>query len=414
MDAEIITVGQEIVLGEIDNTNARFLADRLRQQGLIARWQTTTDDDPQHISAAVKTALSRVKTIFVCGGLGPTADDNTLAATAAALGTHLAIDEPHWRWIKQEFANRHQAIVKSNIVQACFLAGGQSLTNPVGLAVGSCWQQGEKTVVVLPGPPREFRAMIDQEVLPRLQKLLPDQQLVADLTMHYVSVPESQLMATINAALKNNSAVVATSYVQPGEIQVRLTMVAASQQEADDQLQAARQVILAAQPQGYFGDGQITLVGEVVRLLTQKHLHVTAAESLTGGLLQSLLCSVPGASTVFDGGFVTYSPAQKATMLGIQKEVIAKYGVVSSETAGAMADGCRQKVGADFGLGLTGVAGPDELEGQPAGTVWLGLSAQGEPTRTRCLHLPAHSGRQAIRLKSVQAALMMLYQHLQK
>lgn len=414
MEAEIITVGEEIILGEIDNTNARFLADRMRQQGIVARWQTTTDDAPQHICTAVQNALSRVKTVFVCGGLGPTTDDNTLSATAAALGTHLAIDERHWRWIKQEFKNRHQKMVKSNIVQACFLAGGASLTNPVGLAVGSWWQQGEKTVVVLPGPPREFRAMVDQEVLPRLRQLIPGQQLVADLIMHYVGVPESQLMTTINAALAKNSAVVATSYVQPGEIQVRLTTTAASQQEADARLQTTRQTILAAQPEGYFGDGQITLAGEVVSLLKQRHLHVTAAESLTGGLVQSLICSVPGASAVFDGGFVTYAPAQKVAMLGIQAEVIDKYGVVSSETAGAMADGCRQKVGADFGLGLTGVAGPDELDGQPAGTVWLGLSIKGEPTRTRCLHLDAHSGRQAIRLNSAQLALMMLYDHLQK
>lgn len=414
MDAEIITVGNEIVLGEIDNTNGRYLADCLRRNGFVARWQTTTDDQPQNIAQAVKAALARVNLLFVCGGLGPTADDNTLAATAAALQTHLAIDEKQWQNIKQSFAVRKKNLLKENIRQACFLAGGQPLANPVGLAVGSWWQQGEKTVVVLPGPPREFQAMVAEEVSPRLATLTGQQQVVADFVMHYYGVPESQLMAKIGLALADNSAVTATSYVQPGEVQVRLTTVAANRQQADQRLQLARQTVLAHQPAGYFGDGQVSLVGEVVRLLKQRHLHVTAAESLTGGLLQSMICSVPGASEVFDGGFVTYAPEQKEALLGIDPQVIDKYGVVSGETAGAMADGCRTRIGADFGLGLTGVAGPDKLEGQPAGTVWVGLAGRNQPIQTRQLQLDPHTGRQAIRLQSAQAALMMLYEQLKK
>lgn len=414
MDAEIITVGNEIVLGEIDNTNGRYIADCLRRNGLVARWQTTTDDQPKNITEAVKVALARVNLLFVCGGLGPTADDNTLAATAAALQTHLAIDEKQWQNIKQSFAVRKKSLLKENIRQACFLSGGEPLANPVGLAVGSWWQQGEKTVVVLPGPPREFQAMVNEEVIPRLVTLAGKQQVVADLVMHYYGVPESQLMSKIGLALADNSAVTATSYVQPGEVQVRLTTVAANQQQADQRLQLARQTVLAHQAVGYFGDGQVSLVGEVVRLLKQRHQHMTAAESLTGGLLQSMICSVPGASEVFDGGFVTYAPEQKEALLGIDPQVIDKYGVVSCETAGAMADGCRAKIDADFGLGLTGVAGPDKLEGQPAGTVWVGLAGRNQPIQTRKLQLDPHTGRQAIRLQSAQAALMMLYEQLKK
>lgn len=414
MDAEIITIGNEIVLGEINNTNGRYLADRLRSVGVVARWQTTTDDTPAHIMGVVRAALDRANLIFVCGGLGPTDDDNTLAATAAALSTHLAIDESHWQAIKQIFKSRHRSLVKSNIRQACYLAGGEVLTNPVGLAVGSWWQNGGKTVVVLPGPPREFRPMVDQEVMPRVQRLLPKSGVVEDLVLHYFGVPESQLMAKITSLLADDDTVIATSYVQPQEIQVRLTTRAANKQVADDRLATAKKQVLAGQSAGYFGTGTVSLVSRVVELLKQRGQHVSAAESLTGGLVQSMICSVPGASNVFDGGFVTYAPQQKAALLGIDPAVIDKYGVVSCETAGAMADGCRQKVGADFGLGLTGVAGPDSLEGHPAGTVWLGLAEAGERIFTKQLHLDPHSGRQAIRQQSAQAALMMLYERLQK
>lgn len=414
MDAEIIIVGNEIVLGEIDNTNGRYLADCLRRKGVVARWQTTTDDQSQNIMQAVKTAVNRVNLIFVCGGLGPTADDNTLAATASALRTHLAIDESQWQNIKQSFKVREKKLLKENIRQACFLAGGQPLANPVGLAVGSWWQNGVKTVVVLPGPPREFHAMVKQEVLPRLSTLSGSQQVVADLVMHYFGVPESQLMNTIEQSLVNSPDITATSYVQPGEVQVRLTTVATNQLQADQRLQAARKRVLASQSAGYFGDGQVSLAGQVVSLLKKKHQHVTAAESLTGGLLQSMICSIPGASEVFDGGFVTYASEQKEALLGINPQVIEKYGVVSGETAGAMADGCRTKIGANYGLGLTGVAGPGKLEGQPAGTVWVGLSGLDQPIQTRRLQLDPHTGRQSIRLQSAQAALMMLYEQLTK
>lgn len=268
--------------------------------------------------------------------------------------------------------------------------------------------------MVLPGPPREFKSMVTQEVIPRVVKLMPDKQVVDNLVMHYCGIPESQLMESIGSALSTFPDVVATSYVQPAEIQVRLTLRATNQQEAAARLRQARDAVVSHLPEGYFGDGTISLAGQVVKLLKEKQLHVTAAESLTGGLLQSMICSIPGASAVFDGGFVTYAPQQKEKLLNIDRQVIDKYGVVSAETAGAMADGCRTRIGADFGIGLTGVAGPDPLEGQPAGTVWLGLSENDEPTATKRLQLRSHAGRQAIRIQSAQAALMMLYQRLKK
>lgn len=407
MEAEIIAVGTEITLGQIVNSNARLLADQLRRLGIESHWQVTTDDDPQRIGEAIGQAWHRNELIFVCGGLGPTDDDRTLQATADALHVDLSVDQAQWRSIQADFKRRRSPMVTENKRQAYYLTGAEVLANPVGLAIGSFWQGRGHTVVVLPGPPREFKAMVEQSLLPKLQSLTGTA--ISSRNLHFVGCPESALMEKIKEALGPNPQVTATSYVQPDEIQVRLTIHGKSAGVENELLEQAQQQVLAQVGQYYFGSGDdVSLAQQVVTLLKKKHLHITAAESLTGGLFQATICGVPGASNVFDGGLVTYAPEVKEKLLGVPKETIQKHGVVSAQTAESMAEHCQEQLSADIGVGFTGVAGPDDLEGHPAGTVWIGI-AYPDHVESFELHLSQKLGRQNIRLQSVQQALLRIY-----
>ncbi|WP_373841861.1 competence/damage-inducible protein A [Limosilactobacillus sp.] len=415
MDAEIISVGTEIVLGQIVNTNAPFLARRLGTLNIEAQRQLTVPDQPDLLEKVIRAAWQRSKLVFVCGGLGPTIDDITLQGVASALKTTTQLDRDHWSWIKQSFKQRQKAMMPENIQQAKYLAGGQPLANPVGLALGSWYEYSGHRLVVLPGPPREFMAMVDQEVMPRLRSLVDTTKQIVSRTLNFFGRPESQLMDEIASVTKNLNRVVITSYVQPDAIQVRLTVHDQSVTKAKQLLDHAQQAIISKESEYYFGRGDdCSLAATVVHLLKERGLKITAAESLTGGMFQSTICSIPGASNVFDGGFVTYAASAKESLLGIDQRLIEQYGVVSAQTAAQMAERSRQRMGVDVGIGFTGVAGPDTLEGQPAGTVWVGLALPGQTTITRQLHLGAYVGRQEIRRQSVQYGLQMIYQALRK
>lgn len=283
MEVEIISVGNELILGQIVNTNVAYLADQLRQLDLVAKWQTTVTDEPAQIEAAVKLACQRADLVLVCGGLGPTADDQTLPSVARALGVDLTLATKHWVAIQADFAHRQVAMTPENICQAYYLAGGEPLANPVGLALGSWLVSEQAAVAVLPGPPREFKAMVQASLLPKLRAHYETTTPVQTRVLHFVGQPESLLMDEIAAAL-GDLPVVATSYVQPAEIQVRLRVTGQTPEVAEQLLDQAQQAIVAKEGAYYFGSGPaVTLAGQVVALLRQRGAKITAAESLTGG-----------------------------------------------------------------------------------------------------------------------------------
>ena len=304
-----------------------------------------------------------------------------------------------------------------NIKMAYYLKGGQPLSNPTGMAIGAYLNHQDHTYVVLPGPPREFKPMVTQSLIPLLKQQFGSGRAIYSHNLHFLGQPESLLMDEINQILVDAriDGVLATSYVQPGEIQVRLTIHDVTEDQALLRLTAAEQAIFKQLGQYCFGIGEhVTLAAQVVKLLQEHHWTITSAESLTGGMFQSTICSVPGASKVFNGGFVTYAAQAKEQLLGVSPSIIDRYGVVSAQTAKAMAEGCQQKMNAKVGVSFTGVAGPDALENQPAGTVWIGIAIKGQPTQTRLLHLsPKMATRQWIRQRSVQMGLLYVYWALQ-
>ena len=390
MNAEIISVGTEIVLGQIVNTNAPFLARQLATLGITADRQLAIPDQHDLMVEAIRSAWQRSSLVFVCGGLGPTADDVTLAAVAEALGTDLTVDQDHWQWIKGTFKQRHKAMMPENIQQAKYLTGGTPLANAVGLALGSWYERAGHRLVVLPGPPREFKPMVTHEVMPRLAKAIGQHTQITSRTLNFFGRPESELMDEVAAVTADLTGVTITSYVQPDAIQVRMTVRNQAQDAANHLLDTAQAAIVAKEAPFFFGVGDdCRLANVVVDLLRQRGLRVTTAESLTGGMFQSTICSVPGASNVFDGGLVTYAATAKEHLLGIDPEVIEKNGVVSAATAAQMAEKSREKLSVAIGLGFTGVAGPDSLEGQPAGTGWIGLAVEGQTTRNWLCHMGA-------------------------
>lgn len=415
METEIISVGTELVLGQITNTNAAYLADQLAALNLPATYQTTIEDESVRLAQVINQALTRSQLVFVCGGLGPTADDITMPTVAKVLGVSLETDEEHWHWIQETFKQRKIAMMPENIRQAQYPAGSEPLANPVGLALG-CWAESRgKLVVVLPGPPAEFKAMVTESLLPKLQAYFPTSRQITSRTLNFLGRPEAQLMDEISAATSDISGVVISSYVQPTAIKVRLTVRDLASDLANKLIDQAQERILAVEAPYFFGSGDdLTLATVVVKLLAARRWKITAAESLTGGMFQSTICSVPGASQVFDGGYVTYAASAKESLIGVSHETIAQYGVVSAETAAAMAKGCQQQLSADLGIAFTGVAGPEALEKHPAGTVWLGLAIKERPVITHQLHLPAYIGRTAIRTLSVQYGLQLIYRELIK
>lgn len=409
MLAEIISVGDELQRGDIVNTNAAYIAKQLRQFDIVTDCQVTVNDQLTAISKAVRLAIGTYPIVIVTGGLGPTADDGTLTAVAKACQTVLQQSVAQWQHIQQIFKHRQIPLTASNQRQAQFI--GQPLANHNGLALGSWYETDDSLVIVLPGPPAECETMVIQEVYPRLQAKFGAHESLPSLTLHFLGRPESLLMKELASIIDQTDQLTVTSYVKPKDIQLRIV---ATQPGLENELHDLSQQIIDREHDYYLGSGEdFDLAQQVVQLLQQHSLRVTAAESLTGGLFQSTICSVPGASNVFDGGFVTYAPAAKESLLGVRKTTVDQFGVVSSQTAEEMAIGCRKKMGVAIGIGFTGVAGPDDLEGHPAGTVWIGLSTP-YGTISRELNLAANWGRQRIRELSVQYGLQMIYQLLTK
>ena len=333
-----------------------------------------------------------------------------MAAVGDYLGRQLRLDEDYWQQIKAQLEARSISATVSpeNIRQAYYLAGGDPLTNPTGLALGVYLKDGAHTYVVLPGPPHEFKPMVDQSLLPHLKADFGKGHQTYSALLHFVGRPESLLMQEL-ASLGLDERLVVTSYVQPDEIQVRVTLHDVAKEEATSLLEQAIAKIARQEADYYIGRGAgVSMVSQLVALLKEKGLKITGAESLTGGLFQATLCSVAGASEVFDGGFVTYAASAKEQLLGVPVETVRQYGVVSKQTAEAMASGCQQKMGVDVGLSFTGVAGPDDLEGHPAGTVWLGLAIKGRPVESHLLRLPGQT-RQFVRQQSVQEGMRLAY-----
>ena len=379
MKAEIIAVGTEILTGQIVNTNAQFLSEKLAEIGVDVYFQTAVGDNENRLLSLLELASSRSNLIILTGGLGPTEDDLTKQTVAKFLGRDLVFDPQAQAKLDRFFAQRPDyARTPNNERQAQIIQGATPLPNETGLAVGGMIEVAGVTYVVVPGPPSELKPMVLNELLPRLTT---GSKLYSHV-MRFFGIGESQLVTILSDLIDQQTDPTIAPYAKTGEVTLRLSTKAKSREEADRVLVELAEKILERDTfEGLslreicYGYGEETsLASLVAEELKKQKKTITAAESLTAGLFQATLADFPGVSAIFKGGFVTYSLEEKSKMLDIPQAELEKHGVVSAFTAEKMAEQARIKTQSDFGISLTGVAGPDSLEGQPAGTVFIALA----------------------------------------
>lgn len=382
MKAEIIAVGTEILTGQITNTNAQFLSEEFAKLGIDVFFQTAVGDNEERLLSIIDLASKRSDLVVLCGGLGPTEDDLTKQTLAKYLGRNLVFDEQASKRLNEFFATRPQFTrTANNERQAQLIEGSTPLQNSTGLAVGGVIEVDGVTYVVLPGPPSELKPMVWDYLVPLLSS---DHKQLYSRVLRFFGIGESQLVTVLSDLIDNQTDPTIAPYAKIGEVTLRLSTKADDIESAKEKLDQLEQKILSKKTlnsiplenllYGYGDDNSMARV--VFDLLKKKHKTITAAESLTAGLFQSSIADFSGSSSIFNGGFVTYSIEEKSKMLQIPLEKLQEHGVVSHFTAEKMAEQSRKLTDADFGIGLTGVAGPDSLEGHPAGTVFIGIATR--------------------------------------
>lgn len=382
MKAEIIAVGTEILTGQITNTNAQFLSEEFAKLGIDVFFQTAVGDNKERLLSIIDLASKRSNLVVLCGGLGPTEDDLTKQTLAKYLGRNLVFDEQASKRLNEFFATRPQFTrTANNERQAQLIEGSTPLQNSTGLAVGGVIEVDGVTYVVLPGPPSELKPMVWDYLVPLLSS---DHKQLYSRVLRFFGIGESQLVTVLSDLIDNQTDPTIAPYAKTGEVTLRLSTKADDIESAKEKLDQLEQKILSKKTlnsiplenllYGYGDDNSMARV--VFDLLKKKHKTITAAESLTAGLFQSSIADFSGSSSVFNGGFVTYSIEEKSKMLQIPLEKLQEHGVVSHFTAEKMAEQSRKLTDADLGIGLTGVAGPDSLEGYPAGTVFIGIATR--------------------------------------
>lgn len=381
MKAEIIAVGTEILTGQILNTNTQFLSEKLAEIGVDVYIQTAVGDNEARLLSVLEIARERSELVILTGGLGPTEDDLTKQTVAKFLGKNLVFDAQAQAKLDDFFAQRPDyARTPNNERQAQIIQGATPLANETGLAVGGMIEVEGVTYVVLPGPPSELKPMVLNELLPRL---MTGAKLYSRV-LRFFGIGESQLVTILADLIEQQTDPTLAPYAKTGEVTLRLSTKAKSKEEADAALNTLEEQILSRDTfegtslrelcYGY-GD-ETSLASLVVEELKKRQISITAAESLTAGLFQASIADFSGVSAIFKGGFVTYSLEEKAKMLDIPQTELEIHGVVSTYTAEKMAEQAREKTASDIGISLTGVAGPESLEGHPAGTVFIGLSQE--------------------------------------
>ena len=390
--AEIIAVGTEILLGNIANTDAQMLSQSLSTLGINVFWHTVVGDNPQRLRQALDISRRRADIILTTGGLGPTYDDLTKQTICEAFGQKLVIHADILADIRAFYQSAlHVPMPENNIQQAELPEGCTVFDNPVGTAPGCAFEAGGVHVLMLPGPPHECETMLRRCVEPYLRALSKEVIVSRDImTFGMGESSVDQLLHDRMAHMVNPSL---ATYAKPCEVRLRATAKAASQAEAEAMLAPVVAEVRSTLGDVVYGVDVKDLAEVCFHLLKERDLTLATAESCTGGRVAERITALPGVSSVYRGGVVSYWTSVKADVLGVPQKILDQYGAVSEETARAMAEGARRITGADIAVSVTGVAGPDRDErGNPVGLVYIGLAA---PEGTFCRRIEAGNRRRA-------------------
>ncbi|MEW6723648.1 MAG: competence/damage-inducible protein A [Bacillota bacterium] len=411
MRAELLSIGTELLLGQIANTNAQYLARELNALGIDVIWQTTVGDNPGRLADAFRQAMARADLVLATGGLGPTSDDLTREILAEVLGLPLLVHQPTLEALEAAFAARGRVTGSGNRKQARLPEGSRPLQNRQGTAPGVFLPLShDKLVVLLPGPPHEMIPMFQESVIPRLrQQLGPEGKTTVSRTLRFVGIGESALAELVQDLLDQANPTVAP-LAAPGDVMLRITAKAKSEADARALMAPTEAEIIRLAGRWCYGMDDETLASVVGRLLIGRKATLAVAESCTGGLLGGALTAVPGASRYFIGGVQAYDNRVKKQLLGVARADLELAGAVSPETAIAMARGVQNLLGCDYGLSITGIAGPGGgTPEKPVGTVWIGLASPGGVDAFGELFW---GDRTQVRERAVSAALRRLWEEL--
>ena len=407
MTVELICVGTELLLGNIVNTNAAWLAEQCAALGLSCYYQTVVGDNAQRLAGILQTGLERSDILILSGGLGPTQDDLTKETAAQVCGKRLTEDARSLSRIEEYFRERGLRMTDNNRKQALVPEGAVVVDNDNGTAPGLILEKDGKRIILLPGPPNELIPMFEKKIAPYLLSLDPDgPSVIYSRTVKICGLGESGVEAMITdlEALSNPTV---APYAKTGEVHLRVTARAAEEKEAKKLVKpVVKELERRFGRSVYTTKNEVTLEDAVAKLLKKHRLTVSTAESCTGGLAAGRLVNVPGVSEVFKTGFITYSNKAKRKLLGVKKETLERYGAVSPETAKEMALGAAKASGADVAVSVTGIAGPDGgSEEKPVGLVYMACFVCGNVWVER-FHFKGN--RAKIRESSVAAALTLM------
>ncbi len=404
MDAEILSVGTELLLGTTANTDAQDISRALAELGINVFWHTVVGDNPARLTECVIRARNRADLIITTGGLGPTCDDITKQVLARTFERELVFHEDAAEGIKAIFEQRGMPFTENNLRQAWLPEGCTVLHNDCGTAPGCLFSDDQVTVIMLPGPPRECRAMLEKSVVPYLRRR--SRFTIRSHMIRMFGIGESGMETKLRDLMNGSNPTVAP-YAKTGECLVRVTARGTDEAGCEALMAPTMREILQRMGDVVYGVDVDSLEQRVLQLLTEKGLTLATAESCTGGLVSQRITAIPGASVAFKGGVNVYTEEAKTRLLDIDPEFIADNGVVSMGVAGKMARRVRKVLKADLGVGITGWAGPD---GDDVGLVFVGIAAKGE-CYVRRLQL-AGMDRERIRTVAAHNAFDMLRRYL--
>ena len=406
MQAEILAIGSELLGPLRAETNSLWLTERLLDAGIEVAARTTLADDLLLLESAFREALSRADVVIATGGLGPTADDLTREAAAAAAGCGLRRDKAIVEALRARFARYGRVMSPTNEKQADVLEGAEALPNTRGTAPGQLLEREGRLLVLLPGPPGEMKPMFDEQVLPRLRARAGGTRVVRRRVLRLAAMPESEvdeIAAPVYSRFENPKTTILGAV---GQVELHLVAHGGGVAEADSRIEELAVALRMALPGRIYAEDGRDLPQVVVGLLRERGLTLALAESCTGGMLSTRVTDVPGASAVLERAFVTYSNRAKIEEVGVEPSLLEEHGAVSEEVAAALAAGAMKVAGAQVGVGITGIAGPDGgTDEKPVGLVFVAVDGAAG-TRVKRSLFPG--GRERVRFQATQVALEML------
>jgi len=373
LKAEIISIGTEILLGDIVDTNSKYIAEHLKDLGYDIHYMTAVGDNQKRVINVLKRAIERSDLVITTGGLGPTEDDLTRQAIAKATNKNLYQDENLLNSIKEYFDQKNYNMTKNNYSQAFLPEGAKVIKNNWGTAPGILLKDSDYMIISLPGVPSEMKKMFSNYILKELQKY--SEKTILSKTLHFFGIGESTLETKLKNILENQTNPTLALLAGEGEVKLRITAKGENKNKLKDMISKKEKLIRKKVGKYIYGVNNTDLAKEIYNILLKRKLTISLAESCTGGLISHRLTQIPGSSKVFKGSYVVYSNEAKINLLDIDREIIKKQGAVSKKTALMMAKNIKDKFGTNIGIGVTGIAGPGGgTADKPVGLVYIGIS----------------------------------------